>query len=106
MRHGSQIDPPNRFESVHAEPDLDHMEWDTEYLNSQSNRPVEYLPSTRRADETVLTVRLISGSNWPVPRSFVVPPLGGDFTLRSVPPKGGTTNGLRKFPINRVALSI
>lgn len=41
MRHGSEIDPPNRFEKVHHEPDLDHLEWDQEHL--RVGRQVEYL---------------------------------------------------------------
>lgn len=43
MRHGSQIDPPNRFESVHSEADLEHVHWDTEYLAERAARNVEYL---------------------------------------------------------------
>lgn len=43
MRHGSKIDPPNRFESVHREYDLEHLEWDQEYLHEISNRKIEYL---------------------------------------------------------------
>jgi DNA repair photolyase len=43
MRHGSHLDPPNRFESVHHESDLEHVEWDTEYLAARQNRPIEYL---------------------------------------------------------------
>ena len=30
-RFGSRIDPPNRFETVQREPDLEHLEWDDEY---------------------------------------------------------------------------
>lgn len=43
MRHGSRIDPPNRFERVHSEPDLEQLEWDTEYLDARENRRIEYL---------------------------------------------------------------
>lgn len=43
MRHGSKIDPPNRFESVQREDDLEHLEWDQEYLREISNRKIEYL---------------------------------------------------------------
>ncbi len=43
MRHGSKIDPPNRFESVHRERDLDHLEWDQEYLAALDNRSIEYI---------------------------------------------------------------
>ncbi|MGC1275060.1 MAG: PA0069 family radical SAM protein [Planctomycetaceae bacterium] len=48
MRHGSQIDPPNRFDKVHATPDLEQVEWDREYLESLSERPVEYLADATR----------------------------------------------------------
>lgn len=43
MRHGSQLDPPNRFEKSRREPDLDQLEWDQEYLSQRHERPVEYL---------------------------------------------------------------
>ena len=43
MRHGSRIDPPNRFEQVHSEPDDEHLEWDQEYLQSRENRRIEYI---------------------------------------------------------------
>lgn len=41
MRHGSQINPPNRFETTHVEPDHEQLEWDVEYLNQP--RRIEYL---------------------------------------------------------------
>ena len=43
MRHGSQLDPPNRFERIHTEPDDEHLEWDTEYLKARENRRIEYV---------------------------------------------------------------
>lgn len=43
MRHGSQIDPPNRFETVHRVADLEQVEWDDEYLHGRTNRKIEYL---------------------------------------------------------------
>ncbi|GAB4151728.1 MAG: PA0069 family radical SAM protein [Planctomycetaceae bacterium] len=43
MRHGSQIDPPNRFEKIHSVPDYEHLEWDTESLQAQANRRIEYV---------------------------------------------------------------
>ena len=49
MRHGSQLDPPNRFEAVRSEPALDHVQWDTEYLNEHTNRKIEYLKSTSKS---------------------------------------------------------
>lgn len=49
MRHGSRLDPPNRFESVHAEPDFDHLEWDTEYLAERANRKIEYIENSSKS---------------------------------------------------------
>jgi DNA repair photolyase len=43
MRHGSRIDPPNRFEKTHSEPDHEHSEWDTGYLEGQQDRRIEYI---------------------------------------------------------------
>jgi DNA repair photolyase len=43
MRHGSNIDPPNRFDTIQREPDLEHLEWDREYLNARTFRQVEYI---------------------------------------------------------------
>jgi DNA repair photolyase len=43
MRHGSMIDPPNRFEKTHREPDYEHLEWDQEFLSQVGERRVEYL---------------------------------------------------------------
>ena len=43
MRHGSRIDPPNRFERTHVEPDLEHVAGDEEYLQQRDNRHIEYL---------------------------------------------------------------
>ena len=44
MRHGSKIDPPNRFESVRREVDLAQVEWDQEYLRQIEKRKIEYIP--------------------------------------------------------------
>ena len=49
MRHGSKIDPPNRFEAVHHEPDLEHLEWDQEHLRTRSNREIEYLTDSSKS---------------------------------------------------------
>src|SRR5687768_647967 len=43
MRHGSMIDPPNRFEQRHQEADLEQIEWDTEYLAGRTDRKIEYI---------------------------------------------------------------
>ncbi|HUQ72890.1 MAG TPA: PA0069 family radical SAM protein [Planctomycetaceae bacterium] len=49
MRHGSQLDPPNRFDKTHAVPDFEHLEWDTEYLAARNDRRIEYLPDTSQS---------------------------------------------------------
>lgn len=43
MRHGSQIDPPNRFEQTRYEADYEHWEWDREHLDEQQDRRIEYI---------------------------------------------------------------
>ncbi len=52
MRHGSQLNPPNPFERLHAEVDLEHLEWDNEYLKQRTARPIEYLPD---ASQTIVS---------------------------------------------------
>lgn len=42
MRHGSNIDPPNRFEAIQRTDDLEHLEWDQEHLSALKNRKIEY----------------------------------------------------------------
>ena len=43
MRHGSNIDPPNRFEAIRQEWWLDDVAEDEEYLESIRNRKIEYI---------------------------------------------------------------
>jgi DNA repair photolyase len=43
MRHGSGIDPPNRFEKLSREIELDQLQWDEEYRRAIGNRRIEYL---------------------------------------------------------------
>lgn len=43
MRHGSKLDPPNRFEKTRTEADLEQVEWDVEYLRQREDRPIHYL---------------------------------------------------------------
>ncbi len=70
MRHGSNIDPANRFERVHREEDLEHVEWDTEYLDQRSKRQIEYLTDTSRS--------IISTNDSPdIPFSYSVNPYRG-----------------------------
>jgi len=49
MRHGSNIDPPIRFETVRQEPDLEHLEWDQEHLWTLNNRKIEYIDDASRS---------------------------------------------------------
>lgn len=48
MRHGSNIDPPNRFERIQSTPDFEHLEWDQEYLAERSDRKIEYIADHSR----------------------------------------------------------
>lgn len=48
MRHGSNLDPPNRFETVHHEPDLEHLEWDQEHLRTLTHRKIEYIADSAK----------------------------------------------------------
>ena len=43
MRHGSHLDPPNRFESTRRAPDLEQLAWDDEPLRDVPGRAIEYL---------------------------------------------------------------
>lgn len=43
MRHGSQLDPPNRFEQLHLEIEPEAQQWDEELRRRQEQRPIEYL---------------------------------------------------------------
>ena len=46
MRHGAKIDPPNRFNRVQREIDLEQLAWDDEYRRGLDHRPIEYLADT------------------------------------------------------------
>ena len=70
MRHGSRIDPPNRFERVQQTPDLEHLEWDREYLDERLERAIEYLPDDSQS--------LVSENDSPdVPFRYSVNPYRG-----------------------------
>jgi len=49
MKHGSHLDPPNRFDRAHHEPDFEHLEWDDGYRAGPVERAVEYLADTSRS---------------------------------------------------------
>ena len=49
IRHGSNLNPPNRFESVHHEPEWDQLEWDDEHRRSVLNPQVEYIADSSQS---------------------------------------------------------
>ena len=51
MRHGSEINPPNRFERVHVEDDFEHLDGDAESVDelARAARTVEYLADDTRS---------------------------------------------------------
>ena len=49
MRHGSGINPSNRFEKTERTADAELLDWDDEFLRAQTNRQIEYLPDTSRS---------------------------------------------------------
>lgn len=70
MRHGSEIDPPNRFDKSHRELDLEHLEWDQEYLNTLDKRHVEYLTDVSKS--------IVSENNSPdIPFRYSINPYRG-----------------------------
>lgn len=52
MRHGSQIDPPNRFERIHSVVDTEQLQWDEEYRRGLTNRRIEYIDD---ASQSIVT---------------------------------------------------
>lgn len=70
MRHGSMIDPPNRFDKTRRELDLEQLEWDDEYLNGRNQRPIEYLTDTSKS--------IVSENNSPdIPFRYSINPYRG-----------------------------
>lgn len=70
MRHGSNIDPPNRFERTHVVQDNEHLEWDVEYLKERKNRKIEYIADTSKS--------IVSENNSPdIPFRYSVNPYRG-----------------------------
>ena len=70
MRHGSNIDPPNRFERTHVVQDNEHLEWDDEYLKERENRHIEYISDTSKS--------IVSENNSPdIPFRYSVNPYRG-----------------------------
>ena len=46
---GSQIAPPNRFESNHCEDDFEQLKGDDEYLESLRSIPTKYIPDNSKS---------------------------------------------------------
>lgn len=46
---GAQINPPNRFDKVHAEPDLEYLEYDPDAVAELERPKTEYLPDTSKS---------------------------------------------------------
>ncbi len=70
MRHGSNLDPPNRFEKTSMQFEPDQLEWDAEYLNERTHRRIEYLPDASKS--------IVSENDSPdIPFRFSVNPYRG-----------------------------
>ena len=70
MRHGSRLDPPNRFEPTHSVPDFTDLEWDTEYLSEFHSRRIEYIADSSRS--------IVSENNSPdIPFRYSINPYRG-----------------------------
>lgn len=70
MRHGSNLDPPNRFDRIHSEADAEQLEWDDEYLKERTDRKIQYLPDSSRS--------IVSENDSPdIPFRFSVNPYRG-----------------------------
>jgi DNA repair photolyase len=70
MRHGSNLDPPNRFDRVHTEADFEHVAWDAEYLKERTDRKVQYLADASKS--------IVSENDSPdIPFRFSVNPYRG-----------------------------
>ncbi|MFO0906551.1 MAG: PA0069 family radical SAM protein [Pirellulales bacterium] len=70
MRHGSHLNPPNRFESTETVPDVEHLEWDDEHLRGGPRREIVYLPDESKS--------IVSENNSPdIPFRYSVNPYRG-----------------------------
>jgi DNA repair photolyase len=52
MRHGSNIDPPNRFESIQRQVDWEQLKWEPEYQQALAHRRIEYIED---ASQSIVT---------------------------------------------------
>ena len=70
MRHGSHLDPPNRFETVHRVADGEHLDWDQEHGAITPGRKIEYLEDASQS--------IVSENNSPdIPFRYSVNPYRG-----------------------------
>ena len=66
MRHGSHLDPPNRFKKTHLEPDLEQVEEDDSPLDKVMNlgKPKNPIDDKERAEpETIDNDPVVDGEN-------------------------------------------
>jgi DNA repair photolyase len=69
-RRGAQIEPPNRFESAHHEPDLDHLQLDPESVPALRVIQTEFIPDRSHS--------IVSENNSPdLPFRFSINPYRG-----------------------------
>ena len=65
-----KIDPANRFDKIERERDLEHLEWDQEYLTGLNERHIEYLADDSKS--------IISENNSPdIPFRYSINPYRG-----------------------------
>lgn len=70
MRHGSHIDPPNRFTKGHQVPDFEHWDGDLESIAIEPRAPIEYFDDA--------TESIVSENNSPdIPFRYSVNPYRG-----------------------------
>jgi len=70
MRHGSHIDPPNRFERLHRDANPVHADCEQEFLAGEPHRKIEYLEDTSKS--------IISENNSPdIPFRYSLNPYRG-----------------------------
>lgn len=49
MRHGSRLDPPNRFVRTQSIPDDEQGDWDGDELHAADSRPIQYLDDASKS---------------------------------------------------------
>jgi hypothetical protein len=84
MRHGSKIDPPNRFEKVHQEADYEHSEWDQEYQRAVSDQHALHVVGKVRLRHVMATAGIEYKDHRVLPGEQPQPPAMFDFELLTV----------------------